>query len=418
MCNSKKLLVIGSYYTELEIVRRAKALGYYTIVTDNHLVSAQIPAKRKADEAWNVSWNDVERLTQLCKEYGVRGVLGGFSEFRVESMIRLCNNLHLPCSLTMAQLDVTRNKNSFKSLCKKYAIPCVREYKIDSQDLHFPIIVKPVDLAGSAGISVVYNQEELKRAFDNAKKMSGLGDVILEEYIGDGTKVDVYYYVKDGEIRLLGTSDTIMCKRTEGAKVLQNAWPFPSHHEAAYIEDVDPAVRSMITGLGINNCYLTISLFWRKGQFYCFEAGFRLSGEMSFNYYEAVSGYDYLDDMIKYSMGDETGPLPNGKSSPLFSVVLNFYSFDGTIARIEGEEEVDAIPEVYDFLVYCEPDETIVNTTSVLKKVAMCTLVSPSKERLIGAVNKVNNTFSVVSTEGKDMIYERLEENPLRDYYA
>lgn len=418
MLSEKKLLVIGSYYTELEIVRRAKELGYYTIVTDNHLSSAQIPAKREADEAWNVSWNDVEILTQLCKEHGVSGVLGGFSEFRVESMIRLCNNLHLPCSLTMNQLNVTRNKNSFKRLCEKYAIPCVHEYKIDSTDLHFPIIVKPVDLAGSAGISVVYNQKELNQAYANAKKLSGSGDVVLEEYIDDGTKVDVYYYVKDGEIRLLGTSDTIMCKRTEGAKVLQNAWPFPSKHEAAYLNDVDPAVRSMIKGLGIDNCYLTISFFWRNGQYYCFEAGFRLSGEMSFNYYEAVSGYDYLDDMIKYSMGDSICHLPTEKPKSLYSVILNFYSFDGTIAKIEGEKEVDSIPEVYDFLVYCEQDETIVNTTSVLKKIAMCTLVSPSKEQLIKAVNKVNNTFSVVSTEGLDMIYERLEEKRLRDYYA
>ena len=306
----KKLLIIGSYYTELEIVRRAKRMGYYTIVTDNHLESAQIPAKKEADEAWNVSWNDVERLTLLCKENNVSGILGGFSEFRVESMIRLCNNLNLPCSLTLEQLEKTRNKKSFKQLCKKYSIPCVREFTIDEEDLVFPIIVKPVDLAGSAGISVVYNKEELISAYNNAKSLSGSGEVILEEYIGDGTKVDVYYYVKEGETRLLGTSDTIMCQRAEGSKVLQNAWPFPSSHEETYIREVDPAVRAMINGIGIDNCYLTISLFWRDGRFYCFEAGFRLSGEMSFNYYSAISGYDYLDDMIRFSVGDTTMPLP------------------------------------------------------------------------------------------------------------
>ena len=110
--------------------------------------------------------------------------------------------------------------------------------------------------------------------------------------------------------------------------------------------------------------------------------------------------------------------MPTEKPKSLYSVILNFYSFDGTIAKIEGENEVDSIPEVYDFLVYCEQDETIVNSTSELKKIAMCSFVSPSKEQLIKAVNKVNNTFSVVSTEGLDMIYERLEEKRLRDYYA
>ena len=413
----KKLLVIGSYYTELEIVRRSKRLGYYTIVTDNHLESAQIPAKKEADEVWNVSWKDVDCLTQLCKENDVNGIIGGFSEFRVESMIRLCNNLKLPCSLTLEQLGVTRNKKTFKELCKKYSIPCVRDFKIDDEDLVFPIIVKPVDLAGSAGISVVYNKEELIAAYNNAKSLSNSGEVILEDYIGDGIKVDVYYYVKEGDIRLLGTSDTIMCKRTEGSKVLQNAWPFPSKHEEAYIKDVDPAVQAMLSGIGIDNCYLTISLFWREGHFYCFETGFRLSGEMSFNYYSAVSGYDYLDDMIKFSVGDTTMPLTGKDLNPLCSVVLNFYSLDGIIGKIEGEDIVAAIPEVCDFLVYGEPGMIIKNNSTVFKKIAMCTLASPSKEELLKAVDRVNSAFHIISTDGKEMIYERLSGEQLKTYY-
>ncbi len=413
----KKLLVIGSYYTEIEIVRRAKQLGYFTIVTDNHHDPAQTPAKREADEAWDISWTDVETLAAFCREHNVSGVLGGFSEFRVESMIRLCNNLQFPCSLSLKQLSITRNKKLFKRLCQCFNVPCVKEFQINDLDIVYPIIVKPVDLAGSAGISVVYNSKELQDAYNNAKKLSGSGEVILEEYIGDGVKVDVYYYVKNGQPRLLGSSDTIMCQGKEGSKVLQSAWPFPSRHERAYIHDVDPAVKEMIGGLGIDNCYLTISFFWRDGKFYCFEAGFRLSGEMSFNYYSAISGYDYLEDMIRFSVGDETNPLPNETDSPLYSLVLNFYSLNGTISRIDGEEEVRALSEVFDLLVYCEPGEAITNKSDVYKKIAMCTLVSPSREKLIDAVSYVNAFFSIKSESGTEMIYEKLTLDQLVDYY-
>ena len=414
----KKLLVLGSYYTELEVLRRAKRLGYYTIVTDNHHESSQVPAKRMADEAWNISWTDIDTLSDLCRKRKVSGVIGGFSEFRVESMIRICNNLNYPCSLTFDQLAVTRNKKLFKRQCNKHNVPCVRDFQISDPDIVFPIIVKPVDLAGSTGISVVYNSDELQDAYNEAKLLSGSGDVILEEYMGDGVKVDVYYYVKNGQPRLLGSSDTFMCQGKEGSKVLQCAWPFPSHYERAYIRDVDPAVREMIGGLGIDNCYLTISFFWRNGRFYCFEAGFRLSGEMSFNYYSAVSGYDYLEDMIRYSVGDETTPLPNGPVSPLYSLVLNFYSIDGTISRIDGEKEVEVLSEVYDFLLYCEPGETITNKSNVFKKIAMCTLVSPSREKLREAVSSVNAVFSIKSETGTEMIYEKLTLDQLDDYYS
>ena len=413
----KKLLVIGSYYTELEIVRRAKKLGYYTIVTDNHHDSSQVPAKREADEAWDVSWTDIDKLTSLCRAHNVSGVLGGFSEFRVESMIRLCNKLGFSCSLTLEQLAVTRNKLSFKQLCKRYSIPCVREFTIDDNDITFPVIVKPVDLAGSIGISVVYNKNELLSAYDNAKSLSESGDVIVEEYISEGTKVDVYYYVKKGEIRLLGTSDTIMCKGTYGSKVLQNAWPFPSHHETQYLKDVDSVVQAMIRGIGIDNCYLTISFFWRNGEFYCFEAGFRLSGEMSFNYYSAISGYDYLDDMIRFSLGDEGTPLPVEQPKNLKCVILNFYSLDGIIGMITGIKEINQLPEVFDFLPYCEKGESIENKTRVLKKIGMCTLVAESSDSLCKSVDAVNASFKVLSQEGKDLIYERLSSRQLELYY-
>lgn len=413
----KKLLIIGSYYTELEIVRRAKELGYWTIVTDNHEESSQTPAKREADEALSISWQDIDLLTEYCSHNNVSGVIGGFSEFRVESMIRLCNNLHYPCSLSLDQLAVTRNKKLFKSLCDKYFVPCVREFQISDSDIVFPIIVKPVDLAGSAGISVVYDSVELQDAFNDARQLSGSGDVILEEYMGDGVKVDVYYYVKNGQPHFLGSSDTIMCQGQEGSKVLQSAWPFPSRHEDAYIREVDPAMREMIGGLGIDNCYLTISLFWRNDRFYCFEAGFRLSGEMSFNYYSAISGYDYLEDMIKYCVGDKTAPLPVENSRSLYALVLNFYALNGTISRIEGEIEVKALPEVYDFLIYCEPEETITNKSDVFKKIAMCTLVSPSREKIRMAVSYVNAAFSVKSRTGNEMIYEKLTLDQLDDYY-
>ena len=115
-----KLLILGGNPTEIEIVERAKKLGLYTIVTDNHTDWKLSPAKQLADEGWNISWSDVDTLAKKCQEENVNGVIAGFSEFRVDNMIQLCERLHFPCSLTMHQLDVTRDKLLFKETCRKY----------------------------------------------------------------------------------------------------------------------------------------------------------------------------------------------------------------------------------------------------------------------------------------------------------
>lgn len=406
----KKLLILSSYYTEVEVVERAKVLGYYTIVTDNHTDPIQTPAKFIADEAWNISWTDYDALEQKCRECGVNGILAGFSEFRVESMIQLCERLGLPCSLTLEQLEITRDKNKFKRTCEKYAIPCVPEHRY-GEIFDFPIIVKPVDRAGSAGITVAYDKDEFEKSYEYALSMSPSKTVIIEDFIHDGVKVDVYYYVKNHVITLLGTSDTIMCKGSEGAEILQKGWPFPSKHEKQYLDEVDGAVRDMINGLGIDNCYLTMSAFYTKGHIYFFEAGFRLSGEMSFNYYKTFAGVNYLDEMIKFSLGDsDETVLPQIDYSGKYSMILNFFAKDGTVAEITGVDAIYVMPEVVDFLIYGKEGQTVANSTKVLKKFAMCTICTTDKNRLADVVDRVNALFSVKDTEGREMIYERVKQ--------
>ena len=159
-----KLLILGATYHEIDIVERAHNKGIYVIVTDNNLDWSKSPAKYVADEAWNISWSDIDALVLECRESKVNGIIAGFSEFRVENMIKLCDKLGLPCTLSMKQLNLTRDKIQFKNLCAKYGIRGVPEYKY-GDSINFPVIVKPVDRAGSIGINVAYNQEEFERFY-------------------------------------------------------------------------------------------------------------------------------------------------------------------------------------------------------------------------------------------------------------
>lgn len=406
----KKLLILGAYYTEIKIIERARALGYYTIVTDNHTDSMLSPAKAVADEAWNISWTDIDKLCIQCAACQVDGVIAGFSEFRVESMIHLCEKLNLPCYLTIQQLDITRDKNKFKRTCEKYGIPCVPEHQY-GDIFDFPVIVKPVDRAGSVGISVAYNKEDFETAYHYAMSMSNSQNVIIEDFISDGTKVDVYYYVKDGVVSLLGSSDTIMCHHSE---IMQKAWPFPSKWEHQYIQEIDGKVKNMIKGIGIDNAYLTISAFYTKGHFYIFETGFRLSGEMSFNYYQAVTGIDYVKEMILYALGENSNTcFMESSNESKNSVILNFFVHDGIIKKISNVDVISKIPEVIDFLVYGQEGEEIHNKGGLLKKMGMCTIYASDRSRLIDTVDRVNSLFSVKDTNGKEMIVEKVGREEL-----
>lgn len=404
----KKILILGANYIEIELVREAQTLGVYTIVTDNRPNRADSPAKQVADEAWDISWSDIDTLEKMCRLYQVNGVLAGYSEFRVDCMIQLCDRLDLPCSINAEQLELTRDKIKFKRLCESYGLMTVPEYDC-SEVIHYPVIIKPVDRAGSVGINVAYNKTELDYYYKEALSLSPSKHVVIEDFIIDGTKFDVYYYVKSGVPYMLGNSDTIMCKGNEGAKILQKAWTFPSVYQQQFLEKYDDKVKRMLTGLGIHDCYVTMSAFYWKGDFYFFEAGFRLSGELSNHYYKAVSGINYYDVVINYSLGekDETFFIDSNKLPIVYSVILNYFGKDGIADRVVDKSCLSK-PELVAANYFIRKGEENNNKTKVFSKILMLTLCSDSLENLIDAVEGIDSNVEVMDCEHRDMVYERV----------
>ena len=184
----KKLLILGATAGEISLVKRAQKYGIYVIVTDNHTDYTLAPAKNVADEAWDISWSDIDTLEKLSRESGVDGILAGYSEFRVENMIKLCERLNFPCYINNEQLEITRDKIKFKECCRKYGVPVVKEYSSIDEVNEYPVIVKPTDRAGSIGISIAHSFEELEKAYQYAYDLSLEKRDIIEKYIQEDYK--------------------------------------------------------------------------------------------------------------------------------------------------------------------------------------------------------------------------------------
>lgn len=276
--NNKKLLILGATSGEISLVKRAQSQGIYVIVTDNHKDYMLAPAKYIADEAWDISWSDIDRLEKKSREKHVDGVLAGYSEFRVENMIKLCDRLGLPCYINEEQLEITRDKIKFKECCRKYGVPVVKEFSsIDDVD-EYPVIVKPTDRAGSIGISIANNYEELIKAYKYAYELSIEKRVIIEKYIDDADKVDFYYLVEDGKITLITSCDTVNAKKNDGKKVVQTAWLYPERYQNAYELKVRNKVESMIRGMNIKfGCIFFSGFIDRNQEFVFFECGYNFS---------------------------------------------------------------------------------------------------------------------------------------------
>ncbi|WP_036909602.1 acetyl-CoA carboxylase biotin carboxylase subunit family protein [Prevotella sp. FD3004] len=411
----KKLLILGATHGEVNVVKFAQSKGYYVIVTDNHENWIVSPAKAVADEAWNISWSDIDALTQKCLKERVDGVLSGFSEFRVENMIKLCNELNLPCYINMEQLEITRDKDKFKKLCRKYSVPVVNEYSPESKDLVYPVIIKPTDRAGSIGINVAYNQEEYLKYLDLAYSLSPSKNVIVEDYIDDGIKFDCSYVIYDNQAYLVETCDTIMLSKEKGNETLQKAWTFPSKHELEYIEKVDGNVRNMLNNMGMRYGVANISFFYRNGGFYVFETGFRLGGGHSYDYQRATGGIDYLELLVDYALNEPLKTIHPIPAERDVAVTYNIYvkcKNDDIIRKVCGVDAITKIEGVVTYVQYIYEGKEIDSQRPF--KASMITICAKTIDELFQKVAIINDNFKVETNSNCYAIFGELEEKELR----
>lgn len=417
----KKLLILGATTGEVSLVRRAQQMGFYVIATDNHLDYDLAPAKKAADEAWDVSWSDIDQLEKMCRSSGVDGVIAGYSEFRVENMIKLCERLGLPSYINMEQLDITRDKVKFKECCRKYGVPTVKEYSSVEAVDHYPVIVKPTDRAGSIGISIASNQEELDAAYRYALESSVEKKVIIEDYLYDNVdKVDFYYWIEDGVITLLTSCDTVNAKDNGFSRVVQTAWLYPERHIASYDAKVRNQIENMIRGMGIQNGCIFFSGFVDENKdFVFFECGFRLEGAHQYYYTERRGPVNFLDTFILHAL---YGSSRDAKRKPvndrLKCVTINVFAKAGTIGAIRGCDEIAAMADCTLALVHGRVGQVCKDDRAILSKIVVMAFANESASKLKEDVDEAYGKLQILDADGNDLIYDRLDTAVIETWWA
>ena len=406
----KKLLILGGTTLMINVVKQAQKMGVYTIVTD---VNPNSPAKKYADASYDISTSDIDLLVKMAQEQKIDGVFTGYDDFNTSIAVELCKRLGLPFYASKEQIDITKNKDKFKALCKKFNVPVVKEYNKDN--VIFPCVVKPVDSYSAKGITICYNEKELEKSIEFALQFSKSKKYIIEKYMSptNSACVNIDYLFIDGNIILSAVGDKKVVNQDNKAP-LTSAVFYPSKHLDEYIKNVDEKVKQMFQYLGLKNGTVFIESFYDSEGFAIYEMGYRVGGGQSSILLDALLNVDYVKMLILYAL---TGEMTSANELPIinprfskYAVGLVRLSKPGKITKICGIDKIKAINGVINITQYLYEGDSVANNLlgTLGQTFARIHIIADSDSELNEKIIFIQEHLHAYDDKGCDLMLENI----------
>ena len=148
-------------------------------------------AHKYSDEFHNLSILDKDAVLQLAQELKIDGIMSFGVDPGVVTAAFVAEKMNLPFQCSYEAACILQDKSRFRQFLREhnFNVPnakgyiCIEEALKDIDYYHWPVIVKPVDSAGSKGVSRVDKPEELPVAVRYALSEAHNGHFIIEDFL-------------------------------------------------------------------------------------------------------------------------------------------------------------------------------------------------------------------------------------------
>ena len=412
----KKLLVLAGASVHNKVVRAAKEMGLYVIVTD-YLEPHLSPAKQLADEAWMYSITDVDSIVEKCRQEKVDAVLSFCIDPAQKPYQQICEQLGVPCYATKEQFDIFTDKRLFKEFCVRNNVDVIPDYTdedICNDIAEYPLFIKPSICRGSRGQFICNNKSEALLGIKRAKEFSADGKCICEKYMGDHQDIASAFFVVDGEPYMVKFGDRYLGDVNDGLEKQVMCTKFPSDFTPTFEETVMPRVKAMIKALGIKYGPVFLQGFVDGDTIRYYDPALRMPGGDYDLVLKQATGFDTVKSLIYYAVtGDSKvcfgDPVDCFKLNGGVGMIICLSVREGKIARIQGLDAMLSNPNVVYGRQIIPEGEYIPASGDIRQRVAAVGGYVPNKQEAEAFVKSVYDTYHVYDDNGKDMIVSRYE---------
>lgn len=381
--DKKAVLIFGVGPLQQSIINRAKKMGLYTVGIDP---CEDATCRDDVDAFEVVGGQDYEGTCAVVEKYGIDAIITAATDKPLVMMARIAAKYGFPFySVETAQwsTDKFQMKQRFELGDVPHAKGRLVKSVDETDDMVYPVIVKPRDNSGSRGVKLCRTKEELEQSMAEALEYSKLDSVLVEEFI-EGPEYSIEGLHHDGKSEVIQFTEK---KTTE----------FPYNVELGHIQPANISdenkqrIREIVAKIGktlkFENCPSHTELKINERGIFVIETSPRLGGDYITSTLTPLStDVNLEDELLKISLGESINPHPKAVQ---YSGV-RFFSFEegSVVKHTPNEEFVKGWPHVVDFSFNLKEGEKVNRITSSLNRYGHLILTAGNRESIEDAFVK------------------------------
>lgn len=306
-------MILGGSRYAVPVVQTAHRLGVHVITADYLPDNA---AHQISDEYCNVSVVDKEAVLDAARQLRIDGIMSFACDPGVLSAAYVAEKMGLPFQGPYESVAILQDKGLFRRFLTDHGFntPHAKRYSDreapwgDLDDFTWPVIVKPVDSAGSKGVTKVEKTADLQTALERALAASRNGHFIVEDFLTfNGFHSSADPFSMNGALAFVTYSDQMFDKAADNPYTpAQIVWP--SSMARCHQDELTSETTRLLGLLGMETGIYNIeSCVGEDGKPYLMEVSPRGGGCKIAELQHLAFGIDLIECEIRHAVGL---PLP------------------------------------------------------------------------------------------------------------
>lgn len=353
----RKLMLLGGLRYLLPVIDAAHNMGCHVITCD------YLPdniAHKYSDEYHNVSILDRDAVLSLARELRIDGIMSFAVDPGVVTAAYVADRLGLPCAGPYESICILQDKEKFRGFLESngFNVPRSRGFSsyeeayADRDYFEWPVIVKPVDSAGSKGVSRVDSPDKLRAAFDNAKSHSFSSKVIIEEFVEkQGCSSDSDCFSVDGKLEFVSFSAQRFDENADNPYA-PAAYSWPSTFTKEQETELTAEIQRLLTLLRMRTSIYNIETrIGTNGRPYIMEVSPRGGGNRLAEMLRMATGVDMITAAVKAALGEKVTDIVQKPYDGHWAEVILHADRSGTFRGLDISSEMSRHVEERDLWV-------------------------------------------------------------------